>query len=197
MDLKDILAISGHSGLYKFISQGRQGIIVESFADKKRTCVYSTQKVNSLADIAIYTEDEEIPLSDIFKSIYEKENGGESINYKSSPEELKKYMAEILPEYDRERVYVSDIKKVINWYNSLLKLKLLEFDEEKEEKKEKKAEESKDEKADDKKSGVKPAAETIKKPREAQKRVKMKAKAESSHKAKDVKRVTPPKTGNR
>ncbi len=194
MDLKDILSISGQSGLFKFISQGRQGIIVESYTDKKRTCVYSTQKVNSLADIAIYTEDEEIPLADIFKSIYKKENGGESIDYKSSPEELKKYMAEILPEYDRERVYVSDIKKVISWYNTLLKLKLLKFDEEKEEKK---AAESKDDQADDKKASVQQAKDTIKKPREAQKRVKMKAKAESSHKAKDVKRVTPPKIGNR
>lgn len=135
MDLKDIIAISGQSGLFKFISQGRQGIIVESFSDKKRTCVYATQKVNSLSDIAIYTDDKEVPLADVFKNIYEKENGGEAISYKSSPEELKKYMAEILPDYNRERVYVSDIKKVINWYNILLKLKLLIFDEEKEEKK--------------------------------------------------------------
>jgi hypothetical protein len=192
MDLKDILAISGQSGLFKFISQGRQGIIVESFADKKRTCVYATQKVNALADIAIYTDNEEIPLSDIFKNIYKKENGGESIDYKSSPEELKKYMAEICPEYDRERVYVSDIKKVINWYNTLIKLKLLKFDEEKEEKKEEKEEESKEEKVE-----VKQPKETIKKPKEALKRVKMKAKAESKNIAKDVKRIIPPKTGNR
>ena len=148
MDLKDIIAISGQSGLFKFISEGRQGIIVESFSDKKRTCVYSTQKINSLADVAIYTDDKEIPLADVFKNIYEKETGGEALNHKSSSEELKKYMAEILPDYDRERVYVSDIKKVLNWYNTLLKLKLLKFDEEKEKKKDEKAEDKEGQKAE-------------------------------------------------
>lgn len=137
MNLKEILSISGQSGLYKFISQGRQGIIVESFEDKKRTCVYATQKVTALEDIAIYSDDKEVPLEDILKTIYEKEEGGVSIDHKSSPEELKKYMTEILPDYDRERVYVSDIKKVVQWYNILHKHKLLKFDKEKEEKEEK------------------------------------------------------------
>ncbi len=145
MNLKDILAISGQSGLYKFISQGRQGIIVESFEDKKRTCIYATQKVTTLEDIAIYSDDKEVPLADILKTIHDKENGGKSINHKSSPEELKKYMAEILPDYDRDRVYVSDIKKVVQWYNILHKHKLLKFDEkeEKDEKDEKKKKEEK------------------------------------------------------
>ena len=147
MDLKDILAISGQSGLYKFISQGRQGIIVESFADKKRTCIYATQKVTTLEDIAIYSEEKEVPLADILKTIFEKENGGETINHKASPEELKKYMEEILPDYDKDRVYISDIKKVVNWYNILHKLKLLKFDEEKEEKEDKKKKEEKTEEA--------------------------------------------------
>jgi hypothetical protein len=142
MNLKEILSISGQSGLYKFISQGRQGIIVESFEDKKRTCVYATQKVTTLEDIAIYSDDKEVPLADIFKTIYEKENGGVSINHKSSAEKLKKYMEEILPDYDKEKVYVSDIKKVVQWYNILHKHKLLKFEEQKEEKeKEKKKEE--------------------------------------------------------
>lgn len=197
MDLKDILAVSGQSGLFKFISQGRQGIIVESFTDKKRTCIYSTQKVNALTDIAVYTEDEEIPLSDIFKNIYKKENGGETISYKSSGEELKKYMAEILPDYDRERVYVSDIKKVLSWYNILLKLKLLKFKEEKDDKKDDDTASSKEEHAEDVKGEVKKTKETIKKPKEARKRVKMQAKAGPKNIAKDVKKVTPPKTGNR
>jgi hypothetical protein len=140
MNLKEILSISGQSGLYKFISEGRQGIIVESFEDKKRTCVYATQKVTALEDIAIYSDDKEVQLADIFKTIYEKENGGVSINHKSSPEELKKYMAEILPDYDKEKVYVSDIKKVVQWYNILHKHKMLKFDKEKEEKEKKKEE---------------------------------------------------------
>ena len=155
MNLKEILSISGQSGLYKFISQGRQGIIVESFEDKKRTCVYATQKITTLEDIAIYSDDKEVPLSDVFKTIYEKEEGGVSINHKSSPEELKKYMAEILPDYDKERVYVSDIKKVVQWYNILHKHKLLKFDEEKEEKEKKKEKEEKPEEA---KEELKPEA---------------------------------------
>ena len=154
MNLKDILAISGQGGLYKFISQGRQGIIVESFADKKRTCIYATQKVTTLEDIAIYSEEKEVPLADILKTIFEKENGGKTINHKASPEELKKYMEEILPDYDKDRVYISDIKKVVNWYNILHKLKLLKFDEEKEEK-EDKTEEAKEDKINPPKTAAK------------------------------------------
>jgi hypothetical protein len=138
MDLKEILSISGQSGLYKYITQGRQGIIVESFEDKKRTCIYATQKVSNLEDISVYSDDKEVPLVDVFKAIHDKENGGKSIDHKASPEELKSYMEEILPNYDKEKVYVSDIKKVVHWYNILHKHKLLKFDEKKEEKEEKK-----------------------------------------------------------
>jgi hypothetical protein len=138
MDLKEILSISGQSGLYKYITQGRQGIIVESFEDKKRTCIYATQKVTTLEDISIYSDDKEVSLADVFKAIHYKENGGKSIDHKASAEELKSYMAEILPNYDKEKVYVSDIKKVLQWYNILHKHKLLKFDEKKEEKEDKK-----------------------------------------------------------
>ncbi len=129
--LKDILSISGFGGLYKFISQGRSGIIVESLEDKKRMNASATAKISALEDIAIFTETEDIPLNDVFKAIFEKENKGESINHKSSGNELKSYFEEVLPDYDKERVYVSDIKKVINWYNILHKLELLNFEEEK------------------------------------------------------------------
>ena len=129
--LKDILSISGFGGLYKFISQGRAGIIVESLVDNKRMNASATAKISALEDIAIFTETEDIPLNDVFKAIFEKENEGVSINHKSSGNELKSYLAEVLPDYDRDRVYVSDIKKVINWYNILHKLKLLNFEEEK------------------------------------------------------------------
>jgi hypothetical protein len=132
--LKDILSISGFGGLYKFISQGRIGIIVESLEDGKRMNASATAKISALEDIAIFTETEDIPLNDVFKAIFEKENEGLSINHKSSANELKSYLAEVLPDYDRERVYVSDIKKVINWYNILHKLELLNFDEEEAEK---------------------------------------------------------------
>jgi hypothetical protein len=130
MKLKDILAISGKGGLYKFISQGRNGIIVESFEDNKRMVVHSSAKVSALEDIAIFTESEEVPLGEIFKKIFEKQGGKETISHKSSPEELKALLESVLPDYDRERVYVSDMKKLVNWYNLLLGLNLLIPEEE-------------------------------------------------------------------
>ncbi|MDY6801828.1 MAG: DUF5606 domain-containing protein [Bacteroidota bacterium] len=133
--LKDILSISGHSGLFQFISQGRHGIIVESLETKKRMNASATAKITALEDIAIFTDTEDIALKDVFKAIFEKEDGGEAISHKSSADELKNYFEEILPDYDRDRVYVSDIKKVIQWYNQLHKLKMLNFEDEEEEKK--------------------------------------------------------------
>ncbi|MEE4197922.1 MAG: DUF5606 domain-containing protein [Bacteroidales bacterium] len=130
--LKDILSIAGHGGLFQFISQGRHGIIVESLETKKRMNASATAKISALEDIAIFTDTEDIALKDVFKAIYEKENGGEAISHKSSPDELKSYFAEILPDYDRDRVYVSDIKKVFQWYNQLHQLDMLNFDEEEE-----------------------------------------------------------------
>ena len=124
MDLKDILAISGQSGLFKYLSEGRNGIIVESFANNKRMFFSATTKVSSLKDIAIYTETEELPLADVLKSIFEMENGGAAIDPKSSNEELKAYMAKVVPEYDR------DIKKLVTWYGILRDNEMLNFDEE-------------------------------------------------------------------
>lgn len=122
--LKDILAISGKPGLYKFLSQGRNSIIVESFTDGKRISVQSNTKVSALEDIAIYTETEEVPLKEVFKTMVKFFEGKQTISHKSQPDELKDLFSDILPEYDKERVYVSDIKKVINWYNALCELDL-------------------------------------------------------------------------
>ncbi len=132
--LKDILSISGHGGLFKFISQGRHGIIVESLETGKRMNASATAKISALEDIAIFTDTEDKPLKDVLKAIYEKENGGETISHKSSADELKNYFEDILPDYDRDRVYVSDIKKVIQWYNLLHKFEMLNFEDEEEEK---------------------------------------------------------------
>jgi len=148
--LKDILSISGYGGLFKFISQGRTGIIVESLEDQRRMNASASAKISALEDIAIFTDTEDLPLKDVFKAIFEKEDGGEAISHKSSANELKDYFAEVLPDYDRDRVYVSDIKKVINWYNLLHKFEMLNFDEEEEEKEETKAEEMKEEKKETK-----------------------------------------------
>ena len=144
MDLKEIMAISGKPGLYKFISQGRNAMIVENIEDKSRTSAFASEKVSALDDIAIFTEDEEVSLKEVLKNIFEKENGEETISHKSSSEELKKWFEEVLPSYDRDRVYVSDIKKVALWYNLLSKMKLLDFSEE-EENKEKKENETAEE----------------------------------------------------
>ncbi|UCG27219.1 MAG: DUF5606 domain-containing protein [Bacteroidales bacterium] len=136
MDLKDILAISGHPGLFKFISQGRSAIIVENLESKKRISAFASEKISSLEDISVFKDDKDVSLVDIFKAIYDKENGGPAIDHKSRPEDMKEYFAGIIPDYDRDRVYVSDMKKIFLWYNLLLKLGMVTFEEEKEAEKE-------------------------------------------------------------
>lgn len=124
--LKGLLAIAGQRGLFKMVSQAKNSIIVESLLDGKRMPAYATSRISALEDISIYTEDEDVKLFDVFKTIYEKEKGGMAISPKSSGNELKVYFEEILPLYDKDRVYVSDIKKVITWYNILIENKLFD-----------------------------------------------------------------------
>lgn len=133
MNLKDILSISGKPGLYKFVSQAKNGIIVESISDNKRIPAYAADKVSALDDIAIFTATGEIKLSEVFDKIWEKENGDKAIDHKVDPAELKTYFEEILPDYDKDRVYVSDIKKVFNWYNLLNEHEMLIPSEDEEE----------------------------------------------------------------
>jgi len=131
--LKDIVSISGKGGLYKIVAQSGKGIIVESFDDQKRMMVDQHYQVSALSDIAVFTETEEKPLQDVFQNIYEVENGQPTkITHKSSADELKKYFEKVLPDYDKDRVYVSDIKKVVKWYNILHKNDVLKFDKSKE-----------------------------------------------------------------
>ena len=134
MALKDILVISGQSGLFKYISQSRHNVIVENISDHKRTTIPTTAKISMLEDIVIFTENGDVFLRDIFKKIQVKENGGASIPHKSPDAELKKYFSEVLPEYDRSRVYVSDIRKVVMWYNLLLELGITDLEAPEEEK---------------------------------------------------------------
>jgi hypothetical protein len=129
MDIKLIMSIAGHHGLFKYIAEGRNGVIVENLEDKKRINAYSSFKISSLSDIAIFTDSGEVPLKDVMMKIKEKENGGPALSPKASNDELKKFLESILPDYDRERVYVSDIKKLVQWYNILQKAQMLEFDE--------------------------------------------------------------------
>ena len=120
MEFNKIIAITGKPGLFNVVSQTKTGIIVEALSDKKRIAVLSTQNVSLLENIAIFTYDEEVPLLTVFKSIFEKAAGKETISHKESGAKLTSFFSEILPDFDQERVYTSNIKKIIQWYNLLI-----------------------------------------------------------------------------
>ena len=126
--LKEILSLTGKPGLFKLVSQGKNMLIVESLIDGKRVPAYTKDKVVSLGDIAIFTETAEVPLSQVLETVKAKENGAvASIDTKSDNDKLRAYMAEILPDYDRDRVYPSDIRKLISWYNILVNASMTDF----------------------------------------------------------------------
>jgi hypothetical protein len=125
MVLKDILSIAGEPGLFKFIAQGKNSMIIEHLETKRRTSAFGSAKVSSLEEISVYTEKEDIALGKVFDLIFEKHGGGPAPDYKSDTEKLKIWFGEVLPDYDKDKVYVSDIKKVAHWYNILQGLNLL------------------------------------------------------------------------
>ncbi|SEL38592.1 hypothetical protein SAMN04487910_2306 [Aquimarina amphilecti] len=129
MSLDKILSISGKPGLYELKAQTRSGFVAESLADGKKLSVSIQNNVSILSEIAIYTFTEEVPLREIFKRIQEKENGEKAISHKESKNKLEAYFSEILPDYDEDRVYVSDMKKVIQWYNILQAKGITDFEE--------------------------------------------------------------------
>ena len=126
-DLTRILAISGQSGLYLYVSQARNGAIVESLVDKKRSSVSATSKITSLADISIYTDEEEVKLQQVFLNIKDVLGEADAPTSKASADELKSLFEKALPDYDRDRFYVSHMKKVVDWYNFLKKYASLDF----------------------------------------------------------------------
>jgi len=130
--LKTILSISGKPGLYKLVSRGKNMLIVESLADKKRFPAYGNEKIVSLGDIAIYTEEDDVPLSEVLTAMKKKENGAVvALDLKKvSTDNLFAYLAEILPDFDRDRVHASDVKKLISWYNILVNSGMTDFEEE-------------------------------------------------------------------
>ena len=131
MKLNEILTISGHSGLFKMIAQGKNNIIVESLTDGKRMPAFATDKLSSLSDIALFTTGEELPLSEVFKRMFEAFDQKEvPLNFKKQTKEMLEYFEKAIPEYNKERVYTSDIKKIMTWYNQLVKNNLLPFEEE-------------------------------------------------------------------
>ena len=131
MDLSKILSVTGKGGLFKLLSHNKTSFIVESLTDGKRFPVFPNDGVATLDNISIFTEDEDVPLQSVLLSIYKKENGAQSTVNVNDNNALKAYFAEILPNYDRERVYVSNMKKVVLWYNQLVEKQLIDDKEEK------------------------------------------------------------------
>mgnify|MGYP006378113009 FL=1 len=126
-DLSKILAVSGQSGLYLYISATRSGAVVEALADKKRSAVSASSRITSLADISIYTDEEEVKLQEVFLNMKEVLGDADAPSSKSEPEELKALFEKALPTYDRDRFYVSHMKKVVEWYNALKNYASLDF----------------------------------------------------------------------
>ena len=136
MELKDFISVAGKSGLHTIVGKSKNNVIVESLKDKKRFPIFNTNKISGLSDISIYTYDEEILLSELFDRIQKKYKKEAAISHLESAEELKKVFEELVPNYDQEQVYNSDIKKVFQWYNILHDTDNLITEESKEEKKE-------------------------------------------------------------
>lgn len=132
MDLSKILSISGKPGLFKLVSQTKNGALIESLLDGKRQPAFAKEKISSLEDISIFTTDEDVPLAKVFQEIYKKEDGKDCIDAKLDNKKLVAYMREILPNFDEERVYSSDMKKLFTWYNILNKNGLIDLNEKEE-----------------------------------------------------------------
>lgn len=168
MDLTKIISISGKPGLYKLISQAKGGFIVEDLDKGKKTSISASNNVSLLENVAIYGVSEEFPLKEVFTKIYHKENGGPAINHKESGANLRKYIEEVLPEYDESRVYDSDLKKLFQWYNILQSKDLVTPEPEVE-----------------KEAEVETKAETKEKPKAEKKEKKEKAEAKPAKAKKD------------
>ena len=121
MDLKGIISISGKPGLYKVAAQGRNNIIVQGLGDKRKFPIFSTNKVSALEDISIYTYEEDVPLIDVYEKLAEFEDYRPSISHNESGHKLRERIEQFLPNYDEDRVYDSDLKKLFQWYNILVK----------------------------------------------------------------------------
>lgn len=119
IDLTGIIAITGQPGLYKIVAQSKNGIIVEGLADKKRVNVYASTKVSTLSDISMFTTADDKPIEEILSAVFDKENGGPAVDAKADDKTIEAYFASVLPDYDKDRVYVSNMRKLFNWYNTL------------------------------------------------------------------------------
>ena len=127
MELKDILAISGQPGLFRFVAQSRNGFIVESLLDGKRQNASASSRISALTEISMFTEGEDIPLAEVFTKMYEQTEGKQALSAKESADKLAAFFAQAVPDYDRERVHASDIKKAVQWFNLLVGVGFTEF----------------------------------------------------------------------
>lgn len=155
IDLSGFISITGQPGLYKIIAQSKNGIIVEGLHDKKRSNVYASTKVSTLSDISMFTTGEDKPIEEIMTSIFEKEKGGPAVDNKADDKTVEAYFAAVLPDYDKERVYVSNMRKLFAWYNALQSTGNLKSKEEKKEGEDKNLNLKKDDKNSSKKTTVK------------------------------------------
>lgn len=154
-DLTEILAISGKGGLFKIVAQSKNSVIVESLQDGKRIPVHASQAISSLEEISIFTTGEDLLLKDVFKRIFEHTEGQKAPSHKASDAELQAFMEKVVPEYDKDQVYVSDIKKVMKWYNHLYDADMLDFVHAEEEKDDESKDGSKDKNAEGEQSDEK------------------------------------------
>ncbi|MCL2683340.1 MAG: DUF5606 domain-containing protein [Bacteroidales bacterium] len=131
MNLSEYYSIPGKPGVFKMISQSKTGAVVESLIDGKRLPVFTSDKISSLEEISMFTTGEDIPLKTVFQNIFRKEDGKEAaVSPKADNKALEAWFSEVLPEWDKDRVYASDIKKVVAWYNLLVSKNLISLDEE-------------------------------------------------------------------
>ncbi|HNW49059.1 MAG: DUF5606 domain-containing protein [Bacteroidales bacterium] len=131
-NLQKILSIAGQPGLFSYLTQANAGVVVESLATKKRTVCGMSMRISSLSDISVFTEEGEVSLETMFEKMKEKLGEQAAPSAKSNPEELKKFFGEVLPDYDRDKFYVSHMKKVVEWYNVLKEFASLDFEKQEE-----------------------------------------------------------------
>jgi len=125
MNLQGIISIAGRPGLFKVVAQGKNTVIVESMTDKKRFPAHASDKISSLEDISVYTTDEDVKLTEVYSKMYDTLGGKEALSHKEEPSKLREFVLTFLPNYDSERVYDSDVRKLFQWYNTLLSEGLL------------------------------------------------------------------------
>ena len=138
MKISDVLAISGKPGLFKILASSSKNLVVESMIDGKRSSIPGSLRVSSLSDITMYTLEEDVPLRDILKTMFDKNNGKPVLSHNSAPQEVKDFIDTVVNDLDHDRVYASDLRKLVQWYNLLISQKALPFDEEEEKQDDKK-----------------------------------------------------------